>query len=87
MTPVLPEADRIACPILCLFGEEDASIPPEDVREIRERLEAISNRNAVVTYPGAGHGFNCEERPSYAPAAAADAWKRTLDWFRGALGN
>lgn len=85
MTPVLPEADRIACPIACFFGEKDASIPPEDVLRIRERLEALPGRHAVVSYPEAGHGFLCEERESYSPAAAGDAWKKTLAWFREAL--
>ena len=30
---------------------------------------------------GAQHGFNCDQRPSYHPEAAADAWQRTLAWF------
>lgn len=85
MSPVLPEAGRISCPILCFFGGKDASIPPEDVQRIRERLEALSTPNRVVTYPEAGHGFLCEERESYSPPAAEDAWKQSLVWFRDAL--
>ena len=35
----------------------------------------------IVVYPGAGHGFHADYRPSYTAAAASDAWKRCNDWF------
>jgi carboxymethylenebutenolidase len=81
LAPLLSEAERIRCPVLGLFGEEDASISLADVAAIRERLSSLRKVSEIVTYPGAGHGFFCEERPSYREEAAADAWKRTLDWF------
>jgi carboxymethylenebutenolidase len=34
-----------------------------------------------VIYPGAGHGFDADYRPSYDAAAATDAWNRCLAWF------
>jgi len=34
-----------------------------------------------VVYPGAGHGFFADYRPSYNAPAAADAWKRCAGWF------
>lgn len=41
------------------------------------------NPNAeVVVYPGAGHGFHADYRASYNAAAAEDAWKRCVGWFR-----
>lgn len=82
---LLPEAEKISCPVLGLFGAEDASIPAADVAAIRERLSALGKRSEIVTYPGAGHGFFCEQRPSYRADAAADAWKRTLEWLGSAL--
>jgi len=85
MAPLLREAEAISCPILCMFGAEDASIPIEDVEVIRRRLEELEKKSEVVVYPGAGHGFLCDERPSYADSAAADAWKRTLEWFRRSM--
>ena len=40
------------------------------------------NKNVeVVIYPGAGHGFFADYRPSYNKAAADDAWKRCLALF------
>ena len=35
----------------------------------------------IVVYPGAGHGFHADYRPSYNKAAADDAWNRCLGWF------
>jgi dienelactone hydrolase len=33
----------------------------------------------------AGHGFMCEERDAYRPAAAAAGWQALLDLFEGEL--
>jgi carboxymethylenebutenolidase len=33
-------------------------------------------------FPGAGHGFNADYRPSYNEAAAKEGWKRMLGWFK-----
>jgi len=86
LPPLLSEAEKIRCPVLGLFGEEDASIPLADVEAIRSTLSSLGKDYGVVTYPGAGHGFFCELRPSYREEAAADAWKRTLDWLERNLG-
>lgn len=83
---LLSEAGRIRRPVLGLFGEEDASIPLSDVEAIRSTLSALGKDYGIVTYPGAGHGFFCELRPSYRKEAAADAWRRTLDWLERNLG-
>ncbi len=32
-------------------------------------------------YPGAGHAFMNEARPSYRPEAARDAWQKCLDFL------
>lgn len=80
------EAATLQTPWLGLFGDEDASIPVEDVEQLREALEAAPVDTEVVRYPDAGHGFHCDVRDSYHEAAAKDAWSRTLDWFQGRLG-
>jgi carboxymethylenebutenolidase len=72
--------------ILCLFGENDSHIPLADVDKIRHALEVAGVRHDVVVYPGAGHGFFCDERPDYDAAAAADAWQRVTALFRDELG-
>jgi carboxymethylenebutenolidase len=65
------------CPVMYHYGSEDKSIPPEDV----ERIRTAYPQAPVYVYPGAGHGFNCEQRDSYDPQAAALARTRTLEFF------
>ena len=59
------------------FGGDDPSIPPGDV----ERLREAQPDAPVYVYPGAGHGFNCEQRESYDAASAALARTRTLEFL------
>jgi len=88
LRPLLDEADRIRAPLLMLFGADDASIPATDVDAIRARLAAVGAPHEVVVYPGAGHAFfNDRRAPAYRAEAAADAWTRTLAWFRRHLGD
>ncbi|HTW26781.1 MAG TPA: dienelactone hydrolase family protein [Acetobacteraceae bacterium] len=65
------------CPVQLHFGAEDGHIPQTDVDAIRAAQPEVE----VFVYPGAGHGFGCEERASYHPEAAAQAQERTLAFF------
>ncbi len=76
------EASQLKAPWLGLFGDEDQGIPVEDVEKLREALRSAGVPGEIVRYPGAGHGFHCDDRPDYHEAAAKDGWARTLDWFR-----
>jgi carboxymethylenebutenolidase len=78
LEPVLDEADAIDTPLLALFGSADTGIPMSDVEAVRKRLGVGCE---VHVYDGAKHAFFNDRRPNYHPAAAADAWTRTLDWF------
>lgn len=66
------------CPVLFHYGAEDKSIPLADVEKTRTAVPAPEN---VYLYEGAGHGFNCEQRDSYNPQAAALARTRTLEFL------
>jgi carboxymethylenebutenolidase len=68
---------RPKCPVMYHFGAEDRSISAADV----ERVRAAYPEAPVYTYDGAGHGFNCDQRDSYNPQAAALARQRTLEFF------
>jgi carboxymethylenebutenolidase len=72
------------CPIMYHFGTEDTSITMSDVEQVRAAADA---RAAVFLYPGAGHGFNCDQRASFNAAAAALARTRTLDFLSRYLGG
>ncbi len=75
-------APSIEAPWLGLYGDRDQSIPVDDVERLREAAARASVPTEIVRYPEADHGFNCNDRPAvYDPAAAADAWSRTLGWF------
>jgi carboxymethylenebutenolidase len=69
---------RPQCPVLFHFGSEDQSIPPADVAAIR----AAHPQSPLYVYDGAGHGFNCDQRESYNPEAAALARSRTLEFLQ-----
>jgi carboxymethylenebutenolidase len=72
---------ELQTPWLGLFGDEDQSIPVEDVEALRVALDGVPVDTEIVRYAGAGHGFHCDVRDGYHEESAADAWKRTLDWF------
>jgi carboxymethylenebutenolidase len=59
------------------FGEKDAGIPLTDVETIKAKRPDV----AVFIYPGAQHGFHCDERASYDKASADIAWPRSLEFF------
>jgi carboxymethylenebutenolidase len=73
-------------PWLGLFGDQDGSIPVDDVERLRSALRAAPVDTDIVRYPDAGHGFHCDPRPDFRPDDAADAWRRALDWFASHLG-
>jgi carboxymethylenebutenolidase len=76
----------IRCPVLGLYGEEDALIPLADVDQLRHRLAESGQPFEIRLYPGAGHAFMNDTRPAmYRPDAAADAWPRLVAFLRERL--
>ncbi len=74
-------AKDIKAPLLGLYGENDTGPAPADAKKFGELLKMTNPNVEIVIYPGAGHAFFADYRPSYNAAAAADGWKRCLDWF------
>ena len=71
--------DRTAtlrAPVLAFFGEDDPFIPLDQVKALEAEAARLGKSLEVHVYPKAPHGFFCDERDSYRPDAAADAWKR-----------
>ena len=76
------EAASLQTPWLGFFGDEDQSIPVDDVEQLRTALDSAPVDHEVVRYADAGHGFNRDVSPDdYRPGPAADAWRRMLAWF------
>ncbi|MGQ0682629.1 dienelactone hydrolase family protein [Bradyrhizobium sp.] len=63
-------------PTLLHFAEDDKNIPPEAVVQFRAFRPDVS----AFSYPGAVHGFNCDERGDHNQEAADKALERTLFW-------
>ncbi len=78
-------APELAAPWLGLYGDQDKGIPVDEVESLRHAVGAAEVETEVVRYPEAEHGFNCDDRPSFHPGSAADAWGRMLAWFEGHL--
>lgn len=72
------DAARIHMPLAGSYGEKDTSIPADSVRSFRAALRVP---NDIAIYPTAGHAFFDDTRSSYVPAAASDAWRRTIAFF------
>jgi carboxymethylenebutenolidase len=69
--------DKPKVPTQLHFGEQDQGIPLTDVDTIKAKRPEVE----VYVYPGAQHGFHCDERASYDKASADIAWPRSLDFF------
>ena len=75
-------ADDLKTPWLGLYGDSDATIPLSDVEILRESTAHTTVSTDLVVYPGADHGFNCNDRPAvFNGPASKDAWTRTQEWF------
>jgi carboxymethylenebutenolidase len=75
-------ADRITCPMLGVFGNEDKSPSPEEVEELREALKREGVSHEFHQYDGAGHGFQDFCNPDrYRAEQSDDAWNKLFDFF------
>jgi len=70
------KTEKLRCPVLAFFGEKDAFIPLDGVEHLKAEAKRLGKSVEVVVYPGADHGFFCNERASYQKAAAEDSWQR-----------
>jgi len=69
--------DKPKAPTQLHFGEKDAGIPFSDVETIKAKRPDVE----VFIYPGAQHGFHCDERASYDKTSADIAWPRSMAFF------
>lgn len=82
--PAVEEAGKIKAPLLLQFAETDERInaawPASEAA-----LKAAGVKYTAYVYPGTQHGFNNDTTPRFDKAAAAEAWKRTMDFFAATL--
>jgi len=83
---VKPDFSRLNCPVLGLWGADDPYIPLTSVEALQTNIKAAGKTCEMHVYEGAGHAFFNDSRPeAYNKAAAEDAWKRSLAFFRANL--
>jgi carboxymethylenebutenolidase len=70
-------AEQPKCPVILHFGGADTHIPLDTVEEFHKSHPSLP----VHIYDGAEHGFNCDRRASFNPAASKLARERTLEFL------
>ena len=67
-----------SCPVMLHFGADDDHIGKDQVDAVREAHPEVE----IFVYEGAGHGFSCDARGSFNPAAAKLARQRSLEFLK-----
>jgi carboxymethylenebutenolidase len=85
---VKPDLPALRAPVLGVYAGKDNFVTPDVVKGLDEEMTRLGKAHDFHTYPNAQHAFFNDQRPQvYDPTAAADAWKRTLTFFRRELGT
>jgi carboxymethylenebutenolidase len=82
--PTLTRTSDIAGTLYTFFGTQDPLIPVEQIDQIEAELDRQPAAHRLFRYP-VGHGFFCDARSDYNPAAAADAWVHIQQLFQDHL--
>lgn len=79
---LLDRAAKLQAPSLLIWGGLDKHITPERRKAVTEALTAAQKIFVNVEFSRADHGFFCDERASYEPHSARQAWALTLEFLR-----
>jgi carboxymethylenebutenolidase len=80
---VKPDYAKLSGPVLGLFAEKDAFVTPDTARAVDADIKKAGKSSEIHIYPNVDHAFfNDENTAAYNKAAADDAWRRTLAFFR-----
>ena len=83
--PTITRTKDIQGTIYAFFGTADPLIPQDQVEQIEAELKKHNIPHRIFRYDGADHGFFCDQRASYQPSAAQDAWERVKGLFQEIL--
>jgi carboxymethylenebutenolidase len=85
--PVAPIelTERIRCPLLGLFGNDDSNPSPADVDRTEAALKRFGKDYEFHRYDQAGHAFFAWYRANYRPEQAQDGWKKVFAFFERSL--
>ena len=80
---VKPDYGKLGGPVLGLFAEKDQFVKPDDARAVDAAIKKAGKQSQIHVYPNVDHAFfNDENTAAFNKAAADDAWKKTLGFFR-----
>ena len=80
---VKPDYRKLSGPVLGLYAEKDGFVTPDVAKGVDKAIKEAGKSSEIHIYPGVNHAFFNDERPdAYDKAAAEDAWRRTLTFFR-----
>jgi carboxymethylenebutenolidase len=81
--PVSPldYTEKLNCPILGIFGNDDHMPTPEEVNILEEKLKEHGKDYEFHRYDGAGHGFWYYHTEMYRPKQAMDSWEKVFEFF------
>jgi carboxymethylenebutenolidase len=68
-------------PVLLLLASEDERITPWALTELLPAALRAKKRVSAELFPGVRHAFHRPGGETYDPAAAAEAWRRTLEFL------
>jgi carboxymethylenebutenolidase len=85
MVSVTDRIKNLHGPQLFIWGGRDKHILPEQIQTVLEAVKEAEKpyANLVISY--ADHGFNCDERASYHPKAAREAWALAMAFLKNNL--
>ena len=84
---VQPDLAKLQAPVLGIFAGKDGFLNAEFVRNFERQLTSLGKQHEIHVYPEADHAFFNDHRPEvYRPDDAADAWRRTLAFFKRHVG-
>lgn len=93
-SPTLAVVPQIPGRLWCFCGDADPLMPAAELAAIETALTAANGgrpaseaqaRHRLLVAAGAGHGYMCEARSDYHPAAAEAGWQAMLQLFGTAL--
>jgi carboxymethylenebutenolidase len=78
--PANPDFSESKAAVLGIYGALDNRVTGSKATA-QAALDRARLVNELIVEPGADHAFFNDTGPRYNAAAAADAWRRPLDWF------
>jgi carboxymethylenebutenolidase len=79
---LLDRAAKLQAPSLFIWGGLDKHITGEHRKAVTEALSAQQKIYVNAEFSRADHGFFCDERATYEPHSARQAWALTLEFLR-----